>query len=74
MYCFIGFDTKVPIISAAIHHGHTLRPGLEQHMTISESNRLREEDPYTDMLSEIVECRIIAEKSRFEVDLNRPRE
>ena len=74
MYCFVGFDTQTPIMATAIHHGHALRPELADKMYITEADRLREEDPYTGLFCEVVDCRVVAEKSRFEVDLNRPRE
>ena len=73
MYCFTGFNTTIPIMATAIHHGHQLSPGLEEEMKISKAERLREEDPYTGLFCDVVDCRVIAEKSRFEVDLNRPR-
>ena len=43
-------------------------------MKLSEANRLREEDPFTAGWTTVAENRIIGTYSRFEVDLNRPRE
>jgi hypothetical protein len=43
-------------------------------LALSDTERLREEDPYTGELTAISETRIIGLHSRFEVDLNRPRE
>ena len=42
-------------------------------MNLSYAERLREEDPYTGELIAAVPTRVIAHRSRFEVDLNRPR-
>lgn len=62
-----------PLVAAAIHNGHELRPELHPLLAISEADRLREEDPYTALWTECAPTRIIANRSRFEVDLNRPR-
>jgi hypothetical protein len=43
-------------------------------MSISEEDRLREEDPFTGSWTGAAPTRVIATSSRFEVDLNRPRE
>ncbi|HEX2241497.1 MAG TPA: N-formylglutamate amidohydrolase, partial [Actinomycetota bacterium] len=37
-------------------------------------DRLREEDPFTERFAQVVPNRFIARRSRFEVDLNRPRD
>jgi N-formylglutamate deformylase len=63
-----------PVASVAIHGGHGIRSELAGLLAINEKDRLREEDPFTARLTEIVDNRIIASNSRFEVDLNRPRE
>ena len=62
------------IIAAAIHDGHEIRDGLKAIVHISEQDRLREEDPFTGTWTEIAATRIVGLRSRFEVDLNRPRE
>ena len=36
-----------PLIATAIHDGHVIRPDLLDILGISESDRLREEDPFT---------------------------
>jgi len=62
-----------PVVAFALHAGHELRPGLEEHIAISAQDRLREEDPATaDMAPRGVTC-VDVLRSRFEVDLNRPR-
>ena len=63
-----------PFIATAIHDGHIIRDELLKKMSISEMDRLREEDPYTELWTHIANTRVVGLKSRFEVDLNRPRE
>jgi len=63
-----------PVIATAIHDGHKLRPEVSKIMNLSEKDRLREEDPFTGEWTSIANMRIIGLRSRFEVDLNRPRE
>ena len=62
-----------PLIAAAIHNGHDVRPEVGQLFALSEEDRLREEDPYTAAWTAIAETQIVGLRSRFEVDLNRPR-
>ncbi|CAN5694630.1 N-formylglutamate amidohydrolase [soil metagenome] len=63
-----------PLIATAIHDGHDLRPEVAELMKLPEADRLREEDPYTGSWVDIAPANIVARRSRFEVDLNRPRE
>ncbi|MEZ4490554.1 MAG: N-formylglutamate amidohydrolase [Cyanobacteriota/Melainabacteria group bacterium] len=63
-----------PILATAIHNGNQVREELQKRMILSDTARLREEDPYTGRWTSIAENRIILSTSRFEVDLNRPRE
>ena len=63
-----------PIIATAVHDGHDLRPEVAEIMKLTEAERLREEDPYTSSWVDIVDTQIVALRSRFEMDLNRPRE
>jgi N-formylglutamate deformylase len=62
-----------PVVAVALHSGHHVRSELEPLFNLSNSERLREEDPYTDFLTAIVPARIVVRTSRFEVDLNRER-
>lgn len=62
------------LVGAAIHDGHEIRPDVEAAMKLSEEGRLREEDPYTGRIAELFDTRIVVRRSRFEVDLNRPRD
>lgn len=63
-----------PVVATAIHDGHEVREDVLEHMAISETDRLREEDPFTGEWTDLAPTRIIGLRSRFEVDLNRPRE
>ena len=63
-----------PLIAAALHDGHELRPEIAQILALSEEVRRREEDPYTSRWTSVADTRIVALLSRFEVDFNRPRE
>ena len=68
------FKGNSPLIATAIHDGHALRPNVLNIMALSDSERLREEDPFTGGWTAVAENRLIVNHSRFEVDLNRPRE
>ena len=61
------------LIAAAIHDGHEVRPEVARLLALPESDRLREEDPFTGAWTEVAQTRIVGCRSRFEVDLNRPR-
>src|SRR5690606_14400198 len=50
---------------------HGLRPEVEDNLALGEADRLREEDPFVDLLSGVVDARVRVHSSRFEVDLNR---
>ncbi len=70
----VEVDTDSPIAAAAIHNGHELRPDVARAISLDEATRLREEDPFTARWTTIGGTRLIGLRSRFEVDLNRPRE
>ena len=63
-----------PLVAAAVHNGHRVREAVAEHLALSEDERLREEDPFTAEWTQVAETRIVGTHSRFEVDLNRPRE
>jgi N-formylglutamate deformylase len=63
-----------PILATAIHDGHALREEVARRTALSEGARLREEDPYTRSWTSLAPTRLVALRSRFEIDLNRPRE
>ena len=63
-----------PLVATAIHNGHLVRKEAAEIMALSEADRLREEDPFTGEWTTVGYTRINVLHSRFEVDLNRPRE
>lgn len=63
-----------PIVAAAVHNGHDTRPNVQEHLLLGDEERLREEDPYTGEWTQIAKTQIVGLRSRFEVDLNRPRD
>ena len=63
-----------PVIATAIHDGHAMRESLQPHLAIGEVERRREEDPMTGVLTEVGDARIRVHASRFQADLNRPRD
>jgi len=67
-------EGKSALLATAIHAGSGMRPTLLAQCTLTEQERLREEDPFTDIWTHITDNRIVGLRSRFEVDLNRPRE
>ena len=67
----IGDD---PIVATSIHAGHSLRPEVEALAKLSDAKRLQEEDPYTNHWVGVAKNTLVVDRSRFEVDLNRPRE
>ena len=67
-------ESDTPLIAAAIHHGHGVREEIAERLALTEDERLREEDPFTGEWTTITQTRLVGLRSRFEVDLNRPRE
>ncbi|QEF98628.1 N-formylglutamate amidohydrolase [Stieleria maiorica] len=63
-----------PLVATAVHDGHALRDDVMSHIKLDDLGRLREEDPFTGVWTNCVPTRVIGLRSRFEVDLNRPRE
>lgn len=66
--------TPGPLVMAAIHAGHDVRPALRDWLAVADEDRRREEDPLTDFWLPLADTTIRVNRSRFEVDLNRPRE
>jgi len=60
-----------PFWAFAIHDGHLVDPSLTSYLKINESERLREEDPYTALMAELPINQFIVASSRFQLDLNR---
>lgn len=62
-----------PVVATAIHDGHAVRDAVQRLCALCETERLREEDPFTEFLIRDFPNRIVVHRSRFEVDINRPR-
>ena len=67
-------DWSGQVIAASVHAGHDLRREIEEVMVLDEEVRRREEDPFTELIAGLVPARVLTGRSRFEVDLNRPRD
>jgi N-formylglutamate deformylase len=63
-----------PLVACAIHDGHEVRPDVGACLRLNDAQRRYEEDPHTGAWTSIASTRIVARRSRFELDLNRPRE
>ena len=63
-----------PLVATAIHDGHEVREEVLNLMSLDDAGRLREEDPFTGQWTSVAPTRVIGLRSRFETDLNRPRE
>lgn len=63
-----------PVVATSIHTGHALRPEVQELMDLDEDDRFREEDPFTHLIAQLVPARVVVNRSRFEVDLNRGEE
>ncbi len=63
-----------PLIATAIHDGHEVREELNAWFGLDEAQRLREEDPFTGVWAQVAPTRVVGLRSRFELDLNRPRD
>jgi N-formylglutamate amidohydrolase len=65
--------SALPLVTTAIHAGHDLRPEVAARMALDDATRRREEDPFTDRVTAAGGVPVVVSRSRFEVDLNRPR-
>ncbi|WP_244477572.1 MULTISPECIES: N-formylglutamate amidohydrolase [unclassified Rhizobium] len=63
-----------PLVGTAIHDGHNLHGDIAKLMALNAEERLREEDPFTAAFIQDLGNRVVVHRSRFEVDMNRPRE
>ena len=63
-----------PLVATAVHDGHEVREEVAEHVALSDAERLREEDPFTGEWTQVAATRVVGMRSRFEVDLNRPRD
>ncbi len=71
---FVLEEGEGPVVATAIHDGHRVRPEVAARLALDEATRLREEDPFTGRLTAAAPTRLVALRSRFEVDLNRTRD
>ena len=63
-----------PVIAAAVHDGHAMRSALQPYLAIDEATRRRDEDPLTGVWTSVGDVQLRVRASRFEADLNRPRD
>ena len=70
---WVEHEGEGPLFATAIHAGHQIRRQLLPIIALDDTERSREEDPYTDYLAKVVPTWLVPTRSRFEVDLNRPR-
>ncbi|MBV8887806.1 MAG: N-formylglutamate amidohydrolase [Chroococcidiopsidaceae cyanobacterium CP_BM_RX_35] len=63
-----------PVVAVALHDGHAVRREVASLFALDEAERRREEDPFTANWTTLGDTRIVVQRSRFEFDLNRPRE
>lgn len=63
-----------PVVATAIHDGHRMRTSLLPHLAFDEDQRRRDEDALTGVLAAAGDVRLRLRNSRFEVDVNRPRD
>lgn len=69
-----GEAGNLPLMATAIHDGHLLRDDLAGLVALDSDQRLREEDPFTGEWTAVAPTRVVGLASRFQVDLNRPRD
>jgi N-formylglutamate amidohydrolase len=68
-------DRQRAVIATAIHNGHDVRDEVAALLAIDDACRLHEEDPYTGAWADTIDASsVVVHRSRFEVDLNRPRD
>lgn len=70
---FSIIEGEGPIVATAIHDGHALRDECSSCIALDAATRLREEDPHTGRIAAVAPTHVLVHRSRFEVDLNRPR-
>ena len=71
---WLEHEGEGPLMATAIHAGHEMRHELLPLMLLEEFERAHEEDPYTDFWVKAVPTWFVPTHSRFEVDVNRPRD
>lgn len=61
-------------MAVSLHSGHERSDEVARLQNVDDQTRWREEDPYTEQLTQVAPNRVVVTRSRFEVDLNRPRD
>jgi N-formylglutamate amidohydrolase len=69
-----GQEADSPVVAVAVHAGHEVREEIAGRLALSGLDRLHEEDVGTAGWATRFPTHVVAGRSRFEVDLNRPRE
>jgi uncharacterized protein (TIGR02421 family) len=69
----IKIDHYVPFICTAIHAGGHIRNDLQKYFLLDEQDRHLEEDPYTADFISSMPITLMGCDSRYEYDLNRPK-
>ncbi|HUO86879.1 MAG TPA: N-formylglutamate amidohydrolase [Thermoanaerobaculia bacterium] len=69
---FVVASGSGPVVALALHDGHAVRREVAELLAIGDEERRREEDPFTAAWTALGDHRVVARRSRFEVDLNRP--
>jgi N-formylglutamate deformylase len=69
-----GQEASCPVVAVAVHAGHAIRDEVAALTAVPASRRVREEDASTAEWATRFPTRLVAGRSRFEVDLNRPRD
>lgn len=64
-------NQESPMWSFAIHDGHHIDEDFLSYISLSDKERLREEDPFTAKIADLPVNQFIVETSRFQLDLNR---
>jgi hypothetical protein len=67
-------EGQQPIAATALHDGHDLRAEALRRTALTAAERRREEDPGTSIFASVAGTQMVVRRSRFEVDLNRPRD
>ncbi len=71
---WIEHEGDGPLMAVAIHAGHEVRGELLPLVAVDDTDRSREEDPYTDYWARVAPTWLVPTRSRFETDLNRDRD
>lgn len=64
-------ENNSPFWAFAIHDGHQIDEQIAPFLNLNDTERLREEDPFTSVMAELPINQFIVGSSRFQLDLNR---